>query len=98
VGAVHPGMYVDGLAVTEFRAVFHKDAAPSLVVPAGCFTFTRCYFTDGKFDLGDGAGRLVAGQKVLVARYDRQLGLRISTTDYDVDLPVGTFTATWRRA
>lgn len=83
--------------MTEFRALIDGQAG-AFITDSGAFMFSRVYFADGQFDLGDGKGRLGStGQKVLSAEFN-QLGLWVTTTDYEAFVARDAVKATWRRS
>jgi hypothetical protein len=99
-GAPHPSepqFTVYGKPVTEFRALIDGQAG-AFITSTGAFMFSRVYFAEGQFDLGDGKGRLGAtGQKVQGGRWDSE-GLTVWTQDYLFEVPRQAVKATWRRS
>jgi hypothetical protein len=89
---------VFGKPVSELRALIDGQSA-AIITKDGSFVFSRVYW-DGQFDLGDGKGRSVAGQRVARAVLD-SLGLWVHFTDgdgpsYQALVPLAHLKASWR--
>jgi hypothetical protein len=89
-----PRCTVWGEPVTEFRALIDGHAG-TIITDKGTWVFTRVFFADGQFDLGDGRGRTVAGQRVIGAEVNG-IGLTVHMTDYKAFIPLQSLKLSWK--
>lgn len=90
------GCYVDGQAVAEFRVLIDGQAA-AVITKHGVWVFTRVYFEDGRYIIGDERSDTVGGQKLQGIEFSPSSGLTLHFSQYDVHVPAQWCKASWRR-
>jgi hypothetical protein len=86
---------VSGLGVSGFYAMLDKPGH-LITEDAGTHEFTRVFFHNGKFNLGNGYNDRIGSQAVVRAHYDFVLGLTVELTDYVLHVPAGSAKACWK--